>query len=107
MLNDFFKDPKLGLPATFKFSSSSKIGDILTGLFEIVVLLAAFLAFIWFVWGAFQYIFAGGNKESLAKARARITWAIVGLIITLLAFLVAQFAQQILLPGKTGVTPIL
>lgn len=107
MLNDIFKDSRLGLPATFKFSSSSKLGDILSGLFEIAIFLAAFLAFFWFVWGAFQYIFAGGNKENLAKARARITWAIVGLIITLLAFLIAQFTQQILLPGKIGITPIL
>src|SRR4051812_31209974 len=76
----------------------NNLGDLLSGLFEIAILLAGFLAFIWFIWGAFQYIFAGGNKEDLGKARGRMTWAIVGLIMTILAFLIAQFVGQILQP---------
>ncbi len=109
-LNDILTDPKLGLPDTFKFGSAAlghepKLGDLLSGLFEIAILLAGFLAFIWFVWGAFQYIFAGGNKENLAKASSRMTWAIVGLVITILAFFIAQFAGQILQP-KPGQVPL-
>lgn len=77
------------------------LGGLISGLFTVAIFIAAFLSFIWLVWGAFQYIVAGGNKENLAKARARITWAIVGLLLTLIAFLVAQFAAQIL-PSSTG-----
>ncbi|OGE17041.1 hypothetical protein A3F00_00485 [Candidatus Daviesbacteria bacterium RIFCSPHIGHO2_12_FULL_37_11] len=93
-------------PPDLKFSGSrANLGAVLTDLFSIVITLAFFLAFFWLVWGAFQYITAGGNKEGLAKARARITWAIIGLILITAAFLVAQFAQQIILPR--GGTPLL
>ena len=76
----------------------STLGGILTGFFDIAFTLCAFLAFIWFVWGAFQYIFAGGDKEKLAKAKSRLTWAVAGLIIVALAFMISQFAAGILQP---------
>ena len=104
-LNQFLNQPGYGISPTFSFLPGAKLGDIISRFFEVAIFLAGFLAFFWLVWGAFQYIFAGGNKENLAKARGRITWAIVGLILTILAFLVAQFAQQILQPR--GGSPIL
>lgn len=79
-------------------SKFTDLAGLISGLLEIVFFLAAFLAFFWLVWGAFQYIFAGGNKEKLAEARGRITWAIVGLVLVAVAFLVAQWAGQILKP---------
>lgn len=101
MLGDILKDPSVtGLKPEFK-----TLGDFVSGLFNIAFYLAAFLAFFWLVWGAFQYIYAGGDKEKLARAKARVTWAIVGLILVALAFLVAQFAAEILKPR--GGTPIL
>lgn len=105
MLNDFLKNtPNLGIP-NLKYGFDTKLGTVLSDLYQIAFLLASFLAFFWFCWGAFQYIFAGGDKEKIAKARSRITWSIIGLIIVALAFALAQFAQQILKP--TGGTPIL
>lgn len=83
----------------------NNLSSLLSGFFEIGLFLASFLAFIWFIWGAFQYLFAGGNKEGLAKARSRMTWAIVGLIIFLLAFVITQFIGQILQP-KPGQIPL-
>lgn len=78
---------------TFNFKN---LGDILTGLLNIAFYVAVFLAFYWLVWGAFQYIMAQGNKEELAKARARITWALIGLMVVLLAYFIATFAGEIL-----------
>lgn len=92
-------------PGLIFSGGSATLGAVLSDLFEIALFLAGFLAFFWLVWGAFQYITAGGNKENLAKARSRITWAIVGLAVVALALLVAQFAAQILQPR--GGTPIL
>ena len=77
------------------------LGDILSGLLNIVFYLAVFLAFYFLVWGAFQYILAGGKKEELAKARQRITWALVGLVIVFLAYFIAQYAGEIF-PAKGG-----
>lgn len=85
---------------TFNFQT---LGDIVSGLLNIVFYLAVFLAFYWLVWGAFQYMLASGKKEELAKARLRITWALIGLIIIFLAYLIARFGAEIFTPGKGGV----
>lgn len=95
-------------------------GDVLTGpdnlkpdfkdlagfispLLQIVFYIAAFLAFYFLIWGAYQYILASGNKENLAKARARITWALVGLMVVFMAYFIAKFAADIFTPTKGGI----
>lgn len=83
-------------------SEFTDLGSFISPLLQIVFYIAAFLAFYFLIWGAFQYIMAQGNKENLAKARARITWALIGLIVVLLSFFIAQFAGQIFSPSKGG-----
>lgn len=79
------------------------LASLLTPLLNIVFYIAVFLAFYYLVWGALSYIMAQGKKENLAKARARITWAIIGLMITLLAFSIAKYASEIFKPTTGGV----
>ncbi len=58
------------------------------------------LAFIiMFVWGAVAMILSGGDKEAVAKARARITWAIIGIFLLSLSFFIMQLIEYI-----TGIT---
>jgi len=78
------------------------LGDVLSGLLVVLFYVAIFIAFYFLVWGALSYIFAMGQKENLAKARARITWAIIGLVVTILAFAVAKFASEIFKPTTGG-----
>lgn len=79
------------------------LGDFLSGLFNIAFFIAVFLAFYFLVWGGFQYILAQGKKEELSKARARIVWALVGLMIVALAYSIAKFGAQIFPPGRGGI----
>lgn len=97
-LQDIYDDNAARLP-NFK-----TLGDVLSGLLNIVFYVAIFVAFYFLVWGAFAYIMAQGKKEDLAKARARITWAIIGLMVVLLAFFIARFASEIF-PPKPGGLP--
>ena len=46
------------------------------------------------------------SRAILEKARKRITWAIVGFIIVVAAFLISQFVQQIFPPQPNGVQNI-
>ncbi|MDO8573173.1 MAG: hypothetical protein Q7R77_00285 [Candidatus Daviesbacteria bacterium] len=78
----------------FKFENA-KLSAVLSSFLEIAFFLAAFMAFIWLVWGAFAYIMAQGQKENLAKARAKITWAIIGLMIVLMAYFITTFVYEI------------
>lgn len=77
------------------------------GLYDIILWIAIVLMFTWMIWGVLQYLFAGGNKEGLAKARSRITWAIVGFIIIVLAYTIQQYAKEIFPPKENQrVTPV-
>lgn len=78
------------------------LGDFLSGLLNIIFYIAIFLAFYFLVWGAFQYMMAQGKKEELGKARSRISWALVGLMVVFLAYLIAKFAFEIFPPTKGG-----
>lgn len=103
MLNDLLKDS--GLKALkFKFEGAT-LAVVLSGLLNIAFYIGAFMAFYWLFWGGFQYILSSGNKENLAKARARITWALVGLMVILTAYLITTFASQLLPPVKGGFLP--
>lgn len=56
--------------------------------------LAGILLIIYFLWGAFDFITSGGDKEKVASARAKITHVIIGFMLLILMFLVLQFIPQ-------------
>lgn len=90
-------------PPGLSFSGgNANLGAILSSLLNISFYIAIFLCFYFIVWGAFQYILASGNKEDLGKARARITWALMGLIFILFAYFIATYASQIFPSQKGG-----
>ncbi len=78
--------------------AGSNLGSIISSLLELVFMITGILMFIWALVGIFQYITAGGNKEGLAKARARLTWAIIGFIFVVAAFSISLYVQQLIQP---------
>lgn len=50
---------------------------------------------IMFLWGAVQIILSQGDKEALAKARGKITWAIIGVFLLALSFFIFEVLQDI------------
>ncbi len=89
----------------FKYNGAQKFGTIFSDAYQLIFLIATFTAFIWLVWGVFEYIFAGGDKNGIASARKRISWAIFGLIFVLLSYLIAQWAGQVLLNESVNLKP--
>ena len=67
------------------------LGNIIFLLFS-----AAALAFvIMFLWGAIQMILSAGDKEAVAKARGKITWAIIGIFLMGLSFFIFEVLQDL------------
>ena len=56
----------------------------------------AVLALVFIIVGGFMYIFSAGNPELMAKAKNVLTWAIVGFVITLCAWLIINMVMQAL-----------
>jgi len=58
------------------------IGNALT----ILLIVAVILTLIYLILGGMTWIRSGGDKQKIAQARSRITYAIIGLIIALVSF---------------------
>lgn len=91
---------KIGLPSPLAQNYSETDGtaninmliDRVVGLF----FTAAAVAFIlMFIWGAVQMILSGGDKEAIAKARAKITWSIIGVALLGLSYFIFQLLQAV------------
>lgn len=80
----------VGVPPT------TSLNDIFTRILTIVFTVAAVLVLIYLIWGAFQWITSGGDKEAVGKARSRIIHALVGLAILALAFLIIKVVGNII-----------
>lgn len=63
---------------------------------QLIYLLAAIFFIFMILMGAFQWITSGGEKENVAKARGRITHAIIGITLLALSFLMIAVIGQIL-----------
>jgi len=69
-------------------------GDLstyITAALSFAIWAAGILSVAFIIIGGFQYITAGASKEGAGKAKNTLTYAIVGLIVVLLAFLIRNF----------------
>lgn len=62
---------------------------------KIIFVVAALAVLIMLIWGAFQWIVSGGDKEKVQHARDRITNALIGLAVLALAFFIARVVGSI------------
>lgn len=82
------------------------LGGFITAIEPVALYIGGFMMLVWLVWGVFQYIIAEGNKENLAKARARIRWALLGFFILIMAFLAGDAYQAFLEPALPPIQEI-
>jgi len=69
----------------------SSVNAIITFLF-----IGAFLFFfIMLIWGGINFILSGGDKEKTAKAKEKLTAAVIGIVVVLLAFALVNLISYI------------
>jgi len=72
---------------------SSPLASIIARLWQTMVVIGGLLVLLWFVWGAIDWIFSGGNEEKLKHARARMTNAFIGLALLVASFAIMTFLK--------------
>ena len=77
-------NPPANLPNGGLNTVTKVIGNSLT----IMFIIAAILAVIYLILGGIQWIQSGGDKQKVAQARNRITYAIIGLVVALCGFFI-------------------
>lgn len=58
------------------------------------------------IWGAFEWITSGGDKDAVGKARGRIINALIGLAVLAIAFALTRVAGQFLGFDITSEIPV-
>lgn len=72
------------------------LGDLITGLLNMVLFIAALLVFAYLIWGGIQWITSGGDKGKTEEARNKITAAIVGLAVVAASYAIFRVALTFL-----------
>ena len=72
-------------PGTFA-DPLKTLGSLFANFIRLVFLGGALMAMIYLFWGAFDWLVAGGDKESVEKARLKITNAVIGMLLIVVGF---------------------
>lgn len=74
----------------------SDLGKFVSNVLTLAFAIALLVVLVMLVWGAFEWITSGGDKEAVGKARNRIVNALIGLAVLAVAFALATVAGQFL-----------
>lgn len=80
--------PGLGIPGKDLVSAENAVGTIIGNVVALFFAVGAIGVLIFFLWGAVDWIFSGGDKEKVGAARKKITNALIGLALLSLAFVI-------------------
>jgi quinol-cytochrome oxidoreductase complex cytochrome b subunit len=73
-------------------ASAATLSDVLSFVYGIVGVLAV----VFIIVGGLRYAASGGNAASVTQAKNTITYAILGLILAILAYAITQFVVQVI-----------
>jgi uncharacterized membrane protein len=91
---------RLGIGTFFEITD---VGSVVSSIMVAALIIASILFVLYFVWSAFRWLTAGGDKTQIEIARQRMTNAFVGLILTAAIWAVFLIVIYILgLPVNTG-----
>lgn len=76
------------------------IGDLISVILPIILSFVGFITVIVIVISGIQFMLSGGNPEAAGAARGRLTFAIIGFIIVILAFAITRIVDIIFLGGS-------
>ncbi len=72
------------------------IGEVLTRIISALLLFAGATTILIFIWGCIKFITASGDPKGLEQAKNTIVYALIGLVIILLSFVIVKFFGNLL-----------
>ena len=79
---------------------------VLTSLTGVLLYIVGALSVIMIILGGLRYVVSGGNTASVTAAKNTILYAVVGIVVSLLAYAMVNFILGALLPGSGGSTNV-
>jgi len=84
--------PSLSISGPTSFET---IADVVNAVLQFLFPLALVIAFVYLVWAGFDLIQSMGNPEGMKKAQAKITNAVLGLVLLGISYWLAQIVVRI------------
>ena len=75
---------------------------IFTQVTSVLLFLIGVLSVIMLIFGGLRYVISGGSAKSVESAKNTILYAIIGLVIAILAYAIVNFVVGTFVPGGTG-----
>jgi cytochrome bd-type quinol oxidase subunit 2 len=91
--NPLLKDTPIGRGGTE--GATQTIGILITNILNAMLMAGAIMLLIMIVWSGISWITSGADKERLQTAQRRLTNAIIGFIILICVFAIANFIGSI------------
>ena len=85
-VNEFF-----GAPVNNAGETLGSVKDLILAMINFALWLGGAVSVIFIIVGALRYIASGGNQTNLQKAKATITYAVLGLVISISAIAIVGF----------------
>ena len=73
-------------PNAFNGDPVTQTANFMTLATRLVLTVGALTCLIYLLWGGFDWITSGGEKEKIATAQRKITYAVLGIIFMMLSF---------------------
>lgn len=70
---------------------SRSAGDLAKDFVNIMLFAVGILAVIMIIWGGIRYVLSGGDSGAVSSAKKTILYAVVGLIVAILAYAIVNF----------------
>lgn len=70
---------------------SRSAGDLAKDFVNIMLFAVGILAVIMLIWGGIRYVLSGGDSGAVSSAKKTIIYAVVGLIVAILAYAIVNF----------------
>src|SRR3972149_8541922 len=72
----------------------ANFGELATAIVTILISFAGALSIIFIVIAGIKFVTSSGDEKKLASASSTLTYAIIGLVVTILAFVILQIVQR-------------
>lgn len=78
--------PPVNIPGSTGNDAAAPVSNLFTVIIRLVITIAALLTLGYLLWGGFDWITSGGDKDKVAKAQQKITYALIGIVFVIISF---------------------
>jgi len=86
-----------GINATNTGGVPDSLGDIIRKIINTLMFLLGSVSVLMIIYGGIRYTISGGNTENVVAAKNTILYAVIGLVVAIMAYAIVNFVVQALI----------